>query len=197
MTTCGCHPLLNQDARWTRLPREMSRKFHIRPSTAADASALEDLYRAAFPDEDLLPLLRDLLSLDTAFLSLVGLAGTSVAGHVAFTRCSVEGSSQPAALLAPLAVSPPDQGQGLGAALVREGLGRLSNEGILCVFVLGNPAYYARFGFAPEEQVKPPYPLVPEWQTAWQSLRLGATHSNCAGRLCLPPAWMRPSLWAP
>lgn len=180
-----------------RLPREMSRHFHIRPGSAADTSALEDLYRETFPEEDLLPLLRSLLCMEPGLLSLVGLADTSVVGHVAFTRCSVEGSGTPVALLAPIAVAPAAQGQGLGGALVREGLIRLANEGVACVLVLGDPNYYSRFGFAAEARVTPPYPLAPEWRTAWQSLRLGFTHLPCEGRLCLPDAWLRQDLWAP
>lgn len=175
----------------------MNSRVAIRPSSTGDIPAIMTLYREAFPKEDLGPLVTDLLRIEDAVLSLVGFAGASVAGHIAFTRCSVEGSSEPVSLLGPLAVAPQAQRQGLGSALVREGLGRLTNQGVTRVIVLGGPSYYARFGFVPEPRIIPPFPLAPEWRTAWQSLPLGAAHSPCEGRLCLPAAWLRPALWAP
>ncbi len=51
--------------------------------------------------------------------------------------------------LAPLAVAPPRQGRGIGAALVRAGLAKVRAAGFDAVFVLGDPAYRGRFGFTP------------------------------------------------
>jgi putative acetyltransferase len=44
-------------------------------------------------------------------------------------------------------VSPPLQRQGIGGALIRDGLARLKDRAERLVFVLGDPAYYGRFGF--------------------------------------------------
>jgi putative acetyltransferase len=71
----------------------------IRPSTPADTPALEALYAAAFPDEDLVPLVRALLAEPSGVISLVAEQGGVVAGHVAFTLCRVEGQDERAALL--------------------------------------------------------------------------------------------------
>lgn len=50
--------------------------------------------------------------------------------------------------LAPLAVLPGRQGWGIGSALVRAALARAKEVGWAAAFVLGDPAYYGRFGFA-------------------------------------------------
>ena len=63
--------------------------------------------------------------------------------------------------------------------------------------VLGDPAYYGRFGFVPEESVTPPYPLPEEWADAWQSLRREPATILEDGALSLPAAWMDPALWGP
>ena len=91
----------------------------------------------------------------------------------------------------------PDRRQGLGRALVNAGFDRLAEESILYVFVLGDPAYYSRLGFTCENAVMPPYALPPEWDGAWQSVRLRGATSPPPGSLDLPPVWLRPELWLP
>lgn len=155
------------------------------------------MYPLAFPDEDLLPLVRDLLAEPNIVKSLVATVDNQVVGHVAFTACAVEGSDVNASLLAPLAVMPQWQRQGVGSALVNAGLRRLRDEGVVAVFVLGDPAYYSRLGFAPDGHVQPPYPLPAEWYSAWQSRYLGDTASAGTGKLAVPAQWLDPALWAP
>ena len=172
-------------------------KFEMREIRAKDIASVETLYRDAFPVEDLLPLVRELLSEPAMALSLVGLADRALAGHVIFTACGIAGRSAEVALLGPLAVAPGRQRQGIGAALVREGLRRLKNDGVSQVYVLGDPEYYRRFGFQPEGRVTPPYPLPEEWNGAWQSVCLHGIAPPLPSVLSLPPPWMRPALWAP
>ena len=84
-------------------------------------------------------------------LSLVAVtAGGDVVGHVLFSRLDLEvdGRDVPAVALAPLAVLPCHQRIGIGTRLVREGLRRLEALRLEAVIVLGDPAYYARFGFS-------------------------------------------------
>jgi putative acetyltransferase len=50
--------------------------------------------------------------------------------------------------MAPVSVCPTLQRQGIGSALIRAGIDRLRGEGAHGVAVVGNPAYYERFGFA-------------------------------------------------
>lgn len=170
--------------------------LQIRESEARDRPAMDALYGDAFPDENLLPLLNDLLREPTGVLSLVGVRGATVVGHVMFTACGIEGSDARAALLGPLGVATAVQRQGVGSALVRDGLRRLQGDGIACVCVLGDPNYYARFGFEPEAGVLPPYELPAEWQGVWRSLRLGLEARVPRGKLVPPAPWMQPELWA-
>ena len=172
-------------------------KVEIRESLPGDLALIEALYPQAFPDEDLLPLVRELLREDAIVLSLVGVADKALAGHVIFTTCGIAGGTEKVALLGPLAVAPARQGQGIGSALVRTGLRRLERAGTSRVYLLGDPAYYGRFGFEPDDKVVPPYPLPEEWQGAWQSLSLRDSEPPLRGRLSLPQPWRQPALWAP
>lgn len=174
----------------------MERSFAIRESGTGDRAAIEALYTAAFPDEDLLPLVRDLLRDPGIAISLVAEDSAGVIGNIIFTRSSVAGNKDDAALLAPLAVAPTCQGQGVGTALVREGLQRLESEGFGLVFVLGDPAYYGRFGFSREASVSAPYPLPAEWTDAWQSRCLGDAVGPAGDKLLLPDVWLDPALWS-
>lgn len=160
-------------------------------------ASIERLYPAAFPEEDLLPLVRQLLTEDPGILSLVAEAGEATVGHILFTLCGISGSDAKAALLAPLAVAPEWQRKGIGSALIREGLSRLKRDGVARAYVLGDPAYYGRSGFSPETGVAPPYPLPEEYREAWQSLGLGSAPLPDHGTLGLPDVWMQPALWAP
>jgi putative acetyltransferase len=171
--------------------------IEIRQSRPDDLPSIEKLYPAAFPDEDLLPLVRTLLTEEPGILSLIAGAGDATAGHILFTLCAITGSDARAALLAPLAVAPEWQRKGIGSALIREGLSRLKRDGVAHVYVLGDPAYYGRSGFRPETGVAPPYPLPEEYRDAWQSLGLGSAPLPGHGKLKLPDVWMQPALWGP
>ena len=175
----------------------MSENLEIRESKRDDLAVIESLYPDAFPDENLLPLVRDLLNDAVVAMSLVGTIDTRIVGHVIYTKCSVVGNRVNAALLGPLAVAPAWQRQGIGSAIVCAGLRRLEVEKVSRVFVLGDPAYYRRLGFVPECLVEPPFPLPAEWGGAWQSQSLGETATPIAGKLSLPPQWLQRALWTP
>jgi putative acetyltransferase len=175
----------------------VTKAVDIRASLPGDRAAIEAVYREAFPEEDLLPLVRDLLRETQATLSLVASLSSSLVAHVVFTDCEVPGHLEKAALLGPLAVAPAAQRQGIGGAILREGLKRLERAGVAQVFVLGDPAYYRRFGFVRECSVAPPYALPPQWKEAWQSKRLHDGTAPLGGELSVPRPWRRPALWAP
>jgi putative acetyltransferase len=82
-------------------------------------------------------------------LSLVAEDDGTVVGHILFTPAILEGSGRQVAGmgLAPLAVLPAHQGQGVGSALVRRGLAILREQDCPFIIVLGHAAYYPRFGF--------------------------------------------------
>lgn len=173
----------------------MTNALQIRESVREDTAALLALYPRAFPDEDLLPVVAELLEDTPNRLSLVATIDDQVVGNVIFTACRVDGSDVKVALLAPLAVAPECQRQGIGSALVHDGLRRLGDGGYGLVCVLGDPAYYGRLGFATERHVEAPYPLPPEWGDAWQSQQLGDV-TTFRGKLRVPPAWQHPELWS-
>jgi len=179
------------------LNKTTSKSLEIRTGVAADAAAIESLYPQAFPEEDLLPLVRDLLLDSAVAISLVGTIDAELVAHVIFTHCGVTGSSSKAALLAPLAVDPAWQRQGIGSTLVRAGLQRLKETDVDLVLVLGNPAYYRRLGFKQEDLVQPPYELPSDWSTAWQSRYLTEDAQPISGKLAVPDPWRQTALWAP
>ena len=169
--------------------------MQIHPSTAEDSDAIVAIYPQAFPDEDLVPLVLELLPDTRTTLSLVATIDDEIVGNVIFTSCGAEGGDARVALLAPLAVRPDCQRQGIGSALVDEGLKQLKEEGFGLVCVLGDPAYYSRLGFVPEKNVATPYPIPTEWADAWQSQRLG-NPGTLTGKLLVPAQWQRPELWS-
>ena len=168
----------------------------IRESRAEDIDSIMSIYPKAFPEEELRPVVKELLGDGAEAISLVGCLGDELAGHVIFTICSIGGSDKTAALLAPLAVDPVSQKRGVGGALVRYGFEALKKRNVSHVYVLGDPAYYGRFGFAPEANIAPPYPIPPEWREAWQSISLNGA-SPPPGKLAVPAPWRKPALWGP
>ena len=174
--------------------------MNITTTDAGRIDAILSLHEAAFPEEDLRPLVRALMSLERGVLALGAFDGDALIGHAIFTECDVvRGDEAPEAggfLLGPLAVAPDRQRRGIGGALVREGFARLEAAKARRVFVLGDPAYYGRFGFTPERDVRTPYPIPEEWTDAWRSAPVGGRAAPAPGVLSLPSPWMEPRLWA-
>jgi predicted N-acetyltransferase YhbS len=179
--------------------------MHIRKASHSDLQAISDLVLSAFgaaEGPEILQLIKDLLIDESAqpVLSLVAVVGTTVAGHILFSKATVRrtGGDTPAALLAPLAVHRDFQSQGFGGQLVREGLARISASGVGLVFVLGHPGYYPRLGFltAGVRGFQAPYPIAQKNAGAWmvQPLQPGAIGSSggqvvCANALADPKFW--------
>ncbi|KAL1412215.1 hypothetical protein Q8F55_003226 [Vanrija albida] len=117
----------------------------IRRETPADADAIATLLAAAFPapapEVGLVAALRQSEAYIPS-LALVAVHRSVVVGYVLLTRARI--GDTPALGLAPLAVAPPLQRRGVGAALVRAALAATGDE---AVGVLGSPGYYGRFGF--------------------------------------------------
>ncbi|MBT6095530.1 MAG: N-acetyltransferase [Rhodospirillaceae bacterium] len=173
----------------------MIHDLKIRESRPGDAAEIERLYVDAFPDEDLVPLVRELLDFGPSVVSLVAVREQAVVGHIGFTFCGVEGGNDKVALLAPLAITPSLHRQGIGSTLVEAGFIQMQQAKIGYVFVLGDPAYYSRFGFKAEDKVTTPYPLPAEWRGAWQSVALHDAEIPHAGKLSVPKPWHHEALW--
>jgi len=174
----------------------VTKKLEMRDSVSADLGAIESLYPQAFPDEDLLPLVRDLLQNSAVTTSIVGVIQSQIVGHVIFTKCGVVGGTDNVALLGPLAVTPAWQGQGIGSKLARTGLRQLESTDARLVCVLGDPAFYSRLGFLPETSIRPPFRLPEKYEGAWQSQKQGGMTAPCSGKLSVPKPWLQRSLWS-
>jgi putative acetyltransferase len=79
-------------------------------------------------------------------LGLVCVDENRVIGHVAFSPASIDGRDGWVAL-GPLSVTPELQGRGIGGRLVRKGLTEMRGLGVKGCVLIGDPAYYERFGF--------------------------------------------------
>jgi putative acetyltransferase len=149
-------------------------KLQIRSTTATDLKIILDINRQAFPAEDVAELVAGLLVDESAEpkLSLLALAGNEPVGYILFTRATIEGlSDQPLIyILAPLAVKPGFQKQGIGGKLIAEGISLLKGQGVDMVFVLGHETYYPKFGFIPDAKrfgFPATYPIPEEFKDAW------------------------------
>lgn len=123
----------------------------VRPAIHRDLDAILAVQRAAFGREQEADLVAALLSSGHAVCNLVALLDQQVVGHVLFTLVQAPEGARLVGL-APLAVAPSAQQNGIGAALVFYAWPMLRDAGFDGVVVVGDPAYYARFGFVPASQ---------------------------------------------
>jgi putative acetyltransferase len=135
----------------------------IRPASPADATVIRRVHGAAFPTDAEARLVELLIARGKATISLVAEVEGVAVGHIAFspaTHSSPHAArEEPVSLsetptmtglgLAPVAVRPDFQSQGLGSALIRAGLAECRRLGTAWVVLLGHESYYLRFGFAP------------------------------------------------
>lgn len=122
--------------------------LYIRPETPEDILDISLILTAAFGSNAESQLVTALRKYST-FQSLVAVMDSMVVGHIAFSPVNFADVS-PEILsygLAPLAVIPEYQNQGIGTELVRAGLKLMEQAGANLIVVLGDPAYYSRFGF--------------------------------------------------
>jgi len=124
----------------------------IRPETAADQDAIRHVNRLAFGQDDEARLVDALRDGGFLRVSLVAEQAGQVVGHILFSDLPIiTGAGMvPALALAPMAVLPDFQNQGIGSALVRSGLDECRQQGHKIVVVLGHPHFYPRFGFSPK-----------------------------------------------
>jgi putative acetyltransferase len=121
----------------------------IRREEPQDVDAIRYINNQAFGQMEEAELVDKLRPEGKAVLSLVATKGVQVIGHIMFSPVTVESESGDfeAITLAPMAVLPEYQHQGVGSKLVRTGLEECRRLGRELVFVLGHAEYYPRFGF--------------------------------------------------
>ena len=180
----------------------MNVKITIREAADHDLGTVLSIESAAFGNDKEAELVKNLLNDPTArpVLSLIALKGDRPAGHILFTKAQLENSNRPISiyLLAPLAIIPDAQNQGIGGQLIAEGLARLKKMGVKLVFVLGHPGYYPRHGFNPAGclGLEAPYPIPEKDAGAWmvQALQDGII-GDVTGRVKCAEALDRPEYW--
>ena len=125
----------------------MSEPF-IRAEQAADKNGVRAVNERAFGGRAEADIVEALHRAHTAVVALVAEMGAEVVGHILFSPVDVEQANGKRLVgLAPMAVAPDYQRQGIGSQLVREGLARCRANGFDGVVVLGHAEYYPRFGF--------------------------------------------------
>lgn len=124
----------------------------VRAESAADADAIGRVIARAFADHPFSDqsearIVEALRAAGALTVSLVAVAGSEIVGHVAFSPVRMSDGSPRWYGLAPVSVDPARQRARIGSALVRRGLDALRGLGAIGCVVLGDPAYYGRFGF--------------------------------------------------
>jgi len=122
-----------------------------------------------------------------------------LAGHVVFSPVWFENHDKILGyILAPLGVSPEVQKQGIGSALIRQGMEQLAKKGVHLLFVYGDPAYYGRFGFDASAAVNYQPKFEMEYPFGWQALVLnpkGEAGPDHPVTISCVPALQDPDLW--
>jgi putative acetyltransferase len=129
---------------------------------AEERSVIHSINEAAFGRLDEADLVDRLRTEGVVLASLVAEMPEKIVGHILFSRMSIEtaGGSVWAVALAPMAVLPEHQRQGIGGRLILHGLNLLRERGERIVIVVGHPEYYPRFGFSSEKalSLESPFP---------------------------------------
>lgn len=147
--------------------------MQIRRERPGDADAIHALTRAAFAtarhsshtEQFIVDALRDA---GVLAVSLVADDEGRIVGHVALSPVQLSDGSPGWYGLGPISVLPARQGQGVGTALMRAAIEALEANGAAGCVLLGEPGYYARFGFEATPRLR--LPGVPA--EYFQALRL-------------------------
>lgn len=126
----------------------------IRPETPSDYAEIYALTKRAFApmpyaggdEQDLIDKLRDAGALA---ISLVAEQDGRIVGHVAFSPAFAADGSEGWYALGPVSAEPELKHQGIGSAIIKAGIALLRERDAAGCVLVGNPAYYSRFGFLP------------------------------------------------
>jgi putative acetyltransferase len=130
----------------------MNPKIVIRSETDADVSAITEVTVAAFKTLEISNhteqfIIAALRAAKALTVSLVAEVNGRVIGHIAFSSVTISDGTRNWYGLGPVSVLPAYQRQGIGGALIQEGLSRLKGFGARGCCLVGHPEYYKRFGF--------------------------------------------------
>jgi putative acetyltransferase len=125
----------------------------IRPESTSDHAAISSVTEAAFRTLEVSSntehfIIDALRAAGALTISLVAEQGGRVVGHIAFSPITISDGTIDWYGLGPVSVLPELQRQGIGKALINEGLAQLRKLGAKGCCLVGHPEYYRRFGFA-------------------------------------------------
>ncbi|MFC4994104.1 GNAT family N-acetyltransferase [Rubritalea tangerina] len=176
--------------------------MQIRSAQPLDAPSIHDLHLNAFPKEEAASVAQLACRLikepsTPASLHLVAEEAQQILAHVSFSPVFAKSSLDLLGyILAPLAVQPHNQKQGLGSQLIKQGIAQLTELSAPLLFVYGDPKYYCRFGFREQvaAQYLPAYPL--NYPSGWLALPLADSNILPApSPIRCVPALDAPNLW--
>jgi len=130
----------------------MKPQFAIRSETHADIDAITRVTVAAFKTLEVSHqtehfIIHALRAAKALTISLVAEVDSRVIGHIAFSPLTISGGTRDWYGLGPVSMLPEYQRQGIGKALIREGLSRLKDINAKGCCLVGYPDYYRKFGF--------------------------------------------------
>ena len=130
----------------------MKPEITIRSETDSDVDAITDVTIAAFKTLEISNhteqfIIEALRAAKTLTISLVAELDARVIGHIAFSPVTISDDTPSWYGLGPVSVLPEYQRQGIGKALIREGLSRLRDMNAQGCCLVGHPEYYRQFGF--------------------------------------------------
>ena len=162
--------------------------MHIRSERPEDATTIHALTETAFKgmpfsDGTEAKVVDALRAAGALTLSLVATLDGEIVGHVAFSPVTINGEAGDWYGLGPVSVWPDRQRTGIGQALIRDGLRRLKSGGAGGCVLLGNPAYYRRFGFENDPE------LLHAGAPAWAFQRLSLSGSRPQGEVSFHPGF--------
>ncbi len=130
----------------------------IRDEAPSDEAAIETVIAAAFRDMPYSQqtetfIMAALRRADALAVSLVAEESGHIVGQAAFSPVKIDGQASDWYGCGPICVAPERQRSGIGSALMEEGLGRLHHLGAGGCMLVGDPAWYQRFGFHNEPRL--------------------------------------------
>ena len=176
--------------------------MNTRHAQETDLKSVLKVIETAFSDEEnkvIMNLVQELSRETTSpsIKSLVAELDNQVIGYVSYSPIFLKSESSISGyILAPLAVSPEHQKQGVGSNLIKSGIDMLTKDGVGVLLVYGDPAYYGRFGFKEEigHSFLPPYTL--QYPFGWTGMMLNGKvvpeepiQFECVSALSKPDLW--------
>lgn len=175
----------------------------IRETNAKNFDNIMIVEKQAFGYDKEAKLVAELLADRTAepMVSLLAFCKDEAIGHILFTRVYFDNQKEQPMMhiLAPLAVKPEYQRQGIGGMLITAGIEMLQEKGSNLVFVLGHKEYYPKYGFIPNARLlgySAPYSIPEELSDCWmvqpispKGFEVGKGKIKCSDILNKPEHW--------